>query len=254
MCSHDHGHSHSHNHAHINGQAEFHSHAAPPAEHIQAPANHCSDAPSQASTLRETQAPLKQSYRADPSSALVTLHSSTGTLDASAITCSLASPNAAAVRSAHARIAGLHPAAGGPDAAASGELCSGDMLLDALVACAGVTFASVAAALGVPVAAGSTVRAEGDLNFAGVLGVDRAAPVGFTGIRLLFEVQLDEADERYAAIQDLEGTVEKLGQLTERYCTVLQTIVHKPDVRVSLAVREGGEDNVERDLRWGRRL
>ncbi|KAB8527798.1 hypothetical protein FH972_025449 [Carpinus fangiana] len=192
----------SHDHSHTNG---FHSHAAPPTEHVSAPAEHTAtngNAESQVKGIRNTQAPIKEGYRSNPDSALITLKSS-GSLDAQSITCALDSPNGSAVRSVHQRVAGLHPAAGGPDAQISGELCSGDMLLDALVACAGVTLKSVAAALDIPIASGSSVQAEGDLNFAGVLGVDKTAPVGFTGIRLYFNLKLDESDaEKAKAVDD----------------------------------------------------
>lgn len=182
-----------------------------------------------AAALRARQAPIKEGYRSDPSSALVTLKSH-GSLDgSSAISCSLSS--GAAIRDAKAKVAGLHPAAGGPDAAVSGELCSGDMLLEALVACAGVTLKAVATALAVPIRAG-TVSAEGDLDFRGTLGVDREAPVGFKEIRLAFGIELDEADERAKEVD--AAKLEKLGKLTERYCVVLQTIVKKPEVKVSL--------------------
>ncbi|TKX27256.1 hypothetical protein C1H76_0550 [Elsinoe australis] len=186
-----------------------------------------------AASLRARQAPIKESYKSDPSSAIVTLKS-TGHLDSSSsITCSLSS--GPAIRDAKAKVAGLHPAAGGPDAAISGELCSGDMLLEALVACAGVTLKAVATALGVPIKGGE-VRAEGDLDFRGTLGVDREAPVGFKEIRLGFEVEVDEGDERSKEVD--AAKLEKLGKLTERYCVVLQTIVKKPEVKVSL---KGGE-------------
>ena len=187
-----------------------------------------------ATALRARQAPIKESYRADPSSALVTLKSHAMLDGSSSISCSLSSGSA--VRAAHAKVAGLHPAAGGPDAAVSGELCSGDMLLEALVACAGVTLKAVATALGVPIKAGA-VSAEGDLDFRGTLGVDREAPVGFKEIRLEFGIELDEEDERAKEVD--KSKLEKLGKLTERYCVVLQTIVKKPEVKVSLV--GGGE-------------
>ncbi|KAF2156751.1 hypothetical protein K461DRAFT_218502 [Myriangium duriaei CBS 260.36] len=187
-----------------------------------------------AAALRARQAPIKEGYKSNPSSALVTLKSH-GTLDSSSsISCSLSS--GPAIAAAKAKVAGLHPAAGGPDAAISGELCSGDMLLEALVACAGVTLKAVATALGIPIKSG-TVSAEGDLDFRGTLGVDREAPVGFKEIRLNFGVEIDEADERSKEVDGAK--LEKLGKLTERYCVVLQTIVKKPEVRVSLV--GGGE-------------
>ncbi|PNS17926.1 hypothetical protein CAC42_3885 [Sphaceloma murrayae] len=179
--------------------------------------------------LRARQAPLKESYKSTPASALVTL-SSVGSIDASSsISCSLSS--GPAIASAKAKVAGLHPAAGGSDPEISGELCSGDMLLEALVACSGVTLKAVATALSIPIKTG-TVRAEGDLDFRGTLGVDRDAPVGFKEIRLGFEVEIDEGDERSKDVD--AAKLEKLGKLTERYCVVLQTIVKKPEVRVSL--------------------
>jgi uncharacterized OsmC-like protein len=184
-----------------------------------------------AHALREKQAPIKDSYRKDPSSAIVTLKSE-GSLDSSSITCKLSTGAAAKEAS---RIAGLHPKAGGDDPSISGELCSGDMLLDALVACSGVTLKAVATALGIPIASG-TVRAEGDLDFKGTMGVDRAAPVGMTDIRLEFQVTFGEGREVS------EEEVEKLGKLTERYCVVLQTLVNKPRVAVRLAGRDGKEE------------
>ncbi|KAK4997254.1 hypothetical protein LTR66_003290 [Elasticomyces elasticus] len=171
-------------------------------------------------TLRAKQAPLKDSYRKDPSSAVVTLKSS-GTLDSSSITCKLST--GAAVKEAQSKVAGLHPYAGGDDPSITGELCSGDMLLEALVACAGVTLKAVATALSIPIKSG-TVRAEGDLDFKGTMGIDRDAPVGFTEIRLGFELQLEDGVELE------EEKVEKLGKLTERYCVVLQTIAKKPSL------------------------
>jgi uncharacterized OsmC-like protein len=149
-------------------------------------------------TLRATQAPLKQRYRDDPAAALVTLHAA-GELG-EGVACSVRTARAVAD-------AGLHPATGGDGSA----VCSGDMLLEALVACAGVTLRSVATALDVPMA-GGTVRAEGDLDFRGTLGVDKEAPVGFTAIRLFFDVEVPE-DVR-----------EKLLELTLRYCVVYQTL------------------------------
>jgi uncharacterized OsmC-like protein len=117
--------------------------------------------------------------------------------------------------------AGLHPATGG-----TGQLaCSGDMLLEALVACAGVTLAAVATALGVPVAAGA-VRAEGDLDFRGTLGVDRDAPVGFRDIRLRFDLETDAAPDEVA----------RLIELTERYCVVYQTLRRPPELRIAHAI------------------
>jgi uncharacterized OsmC-like protein len=187
-----------------------------------------------AQTLRAKQKPVKDAYRTDPSSALITLKS-TGSLDATSITCKLSSGPAAKEAS---RIAGLHPAAGGDDPTISGELCSGDMLLDALVACSGVTLKAVATALDIPIVEG-TVSAEGDLDFKGTMGVDKGAPVGITDIRLAFEVSFGRA---------VTGEeVEKLGRLTERYCVVLQTLVNKPRVVVRVAGKGEGEEVVHED-------
>lgn len=198
--------------------------------------------PIDAASLRAKQAPIKQAYRDDPSSALITLRSS-GTLSATSVACKLST--GAAVRDAKERVAGLHPAAGGPDAQLSGELCSGDMLLEALVACAGVTLKAVATALGIAIIDGE-VRAEGDLDFRGTLGIDREAPVGFKAIRLGFEIRTET--------EVAEETVEKLGKLTERYCVVLQTIVKKPQLSVVLKQSSESEDGIERGNGWGQKL
>ena len=201
-----------------------------------------------AQTLREKQTPIKASYRKDPSAAVVTLKS-TGSLDSSSITCKL--DTGAAVKEAH-KVAGLHPKAGGPDPDISGELCSGDMLLDALVACAGVTLKAVATALGIPIESGK-IHAEGDLDFKGTLGVDKAAPVGITDIRLSFDVRFGEREEGGVVT---EAEVERLGKLTERYCVVLQTLVKKPEVHVRVVGRGGGkeEDGIERQVHWGQNI
>ncbi len=161
-------------------------------------------------TLKAAQAPLKQRYREDAESALVTMTAS-GTLDGDGVSCSVQTGRALVE-------AGLHPAGGGDGSFA----CSGDMLLQALVACAGVTLRAVATSMGVQVRSG-TVRAEGDLDFRGTLGVDKSAPVGFRDIRISFE--LDTAAE--------PDTVATLIRLTERYCVVLQTITRAPGVSVS---------------------
>lgn len=160
-----------------------------------------------AAALRAKQAPIKDEYKSDPTSAIVTLKSS-GTLDSSGITCKLDTGKAA--HDAKQKIAGLHQKAGGDDPEISGELCSGDMLLEALVACAGVTLKAVSTALDIPIQEG-TVRAEGDLDFKGTMGVDRNAPVGFTAIRLSFELKLQDG------IEVSDEKIEKLGKLTERY-------------------------------------
>src|SRR5689334_16372267 len=162
--------------------------------------------------LRALQAPLKQRYREDPSAAVITL-SASGTLDAAAITCRVETGRALVE-------AGLHPATGGSGL----QACSGDMLLEALVACAGVTLRAVATALDVPIRAG-TVRAEGDLDFRGTLGVAKDAPVGFRDIRLFFELDTDAGDEQ----------LDRLLSLTERYCVVLQTLRHPPGLTVRRA-------------------
>jgi uncharacterized OsmC-like protein len=162
--------------------------------------------------LRTLQEPLKQRYRDDPQQALVTLRAS-GTLD-DEITCTVQTGRALAT-------AGLHPATGGDGLA----LCSGDMLLEALVACAGVTLRAVATALEIPVA-GGTISADGVLDFRGTLAVDREAPVGFREIALRFELDAPAADEEELAT---------LLRLTERYCVVLQTLRGWPPVSVSLA-------------------
>ncbi|HEY1521715.1 MAG TPA: OsmC family protein [Solirubrobacteraceae bacterium] len=159
--------------------------------------------------LRETQAPLKERYKSDPDSAVVTLQAD-GELDGQEIACSVATGRALVE-------AGLHPATGG-----SGTLaCSGDMLLQALVACAGVTLRSVATSLEIPVS--GTVRAEGDLDFRGTLGVDREAPVGFGDVRLIFELESDAAQDQ----------LDTLMRLTERYCVVYQTLAAGVPVSVS---------------------
>jgi uncharacterized OsmC-like protein len=163
-------------------------------------------------SLRTLQEPLKQRYREDAGAALVTL-TATGTLDDD-ITCSVQTGRALAT-------AGLHPATGGDGLA----LCSGDMLLEALVACAGVTLRAVATALEVPVD-GGTITAAGDLDFRGTLAVDRDAPVGFASIALRFDLDAPGAGDDQLAT---------LLKLTERYCVVLQTLRGGPLVDVTLA-------------------
>jgi uncharacterized OsmC-like protein len=153
-----------------------------------------------ATALRELQAPLKERYKKEPGAAVITLKAR-GTLD-EGISCKVETGRALA-------IAGLHPATGG----SGHELCSGDMLLEALVACAGVTLRAVATAYGIDVKSGS-VEAEGDLDFRGTLGVDKEAPVGFRSIRLTFNLDTDASAEN----------LDKLLATTERYCVVLQTI------------------------------
>jgi uncharacterized OsmC-like protein len=161
--------------------------------------------------LRALQAPIKDRYKADPKAGLITLKAK-GALDDSNIACKVETGRALAV-------AGLHPATGGSGL----ELCSGDMLLEALVACAGVTLKAVATALDIPLRSG-TVAAEGDLDFRGTLGVAKDAPVGFAQIRLSFEVETDAPQEK----------LDQLLKLTERYCVVYQTIKSGPPVEVKL--------------------
>jgi uncharacterized OsmC-like protein len=158
--------------------------------------------------LRALQAPLKEKYRHDPAAAKITLKAS-GALGES-ITCNVETGKAM-IR------AGLHRATGGDGL----SICSGDMLLEALVACAGVTMNAVATALGITLRAG-TVRAEGDLDFRGTLGVDKSAPVGFSEIRLSFEVDSDAAPEQ----------LDSLYKLTERYCVVFQTLAKPPVLKL----------------------
>ena len=162
--------------------------------------------------LRALQQPLKDAYRSDPASAVVTLHAH-GELGAEEVSCSVDTGRALAV-------AGLHPASGGDGTLA----CSGDMLLQALVACAGVTLRAVATSLGIAVA-GGTVRAEGDLDFRGTLAVARDTPVGFSAIRLNFDLDTD-------ASPDQLGT---LLRLTERYCVVYQTLARPAQLTAALA-------------------
>ena len=162
------------------------------------------------SQLKARQAPLKDQYHAEPAAAMFTLHAA-GRLGDEDISCSVETGRMMVE-------AGLHPATGGDGTLA----CSGDMLLQALVACAGVTMRSVAVNRGIDVE--GTIRAEGDLDFRGTLGVDRDAPVGFTAIRLLFDLSTPvENDE----VSDLVRT-------TERYCVVLQTLAHSPNLTVEV--------------------
>jgi uncharacterized OsmC-like protein len=159
--------------------------------------------------LRAVQTPLKDRYREEPAAALVTLRAD-GRLDESEIACKVDTGRALVE-------AGLHPATGGTGALA----CSGDMLLEALVACAGVTLRSVATSMELDVS--GTVHAEGDLDFRGTLGVDREAPVGFRSIRLRFDLASDEPGE----------SLDKLLELTERYCVVFQTLAGGVPVELS---------------------
>lgn len=159
-------------------------------------------------TLRALQAPLKERYREEPTSAVVTL-TADGSLG-EGLTCSVQTGRALAV-------AGLHPATGGDGTA----LCSGDMLLQALAACAGVTLASVATSMAIEVSGG--VHVEGDLDFRGTLAVDRDVPVGFRELRLAFDIDSAASDEQ----------LDTLVRLTERYCVVYQTLAARPVLTVS---------------------
>ena len=163
-----------------------------------------------AAMLKNLQAPLKEAYRETPEKALITLRAK-GSIDDQSIACKVETGRALA-------IAGLHPATGGSGL----ELCSGDMLLEALVACAGVTLKAIATALEFQLAA-AAITAEGDLDFRGTLGVARDTPVGFRAVRLGFQLQTDEPQER----------IDSLVKLTERYCVVLQTINQRPDLSVT---------------------
>jgi uncharacterized OsmC-like protein len=160
-------------------------------------------------TLRAAQAPLKEKYREEPSAAVITL-TAEGELGTEDVACNVATSQAMVE-------AGLHPATGGTGMLA----CSGDMLLQALVACAGVTLQAVATNRGMDVS--GTVRAEGDLDFKGTLGLDREAPVGFSAIRLSFDLQTDApADD-----------VDKLIETTRRYCVVYQTLASSPELSIA---------------------
>src|SRR6266705_3055416 len=164
-----------------------------------------------AAQLRALQAPLKERYKGDPKTAVITLRAK-GTLDGANIACKVETGRAL-------HVAGLHPGTGGSGL----ELCSGDMLLEALVACAGVTLKAVATAIDVPLKSG-TVSAEGDLDFRGTLGVAKDAPVGFAQIRLRFDLDTDAPQEK----------LDQLLKLTERYCVVYQTIRNGPPVDIRL--------------------
>jgi len=162
-----------------------------------------------ADDLRAVQTPLKDRYRQAPTAALVTLRAQGRLGDG--ITCRIETGKALVA-------AGLHPATGGTGVSA----CSGDMLLEALVACAGVTLNAVATALGIPLR-DATLQAEGDLDFRGTLGVAKDAPVGFQNIRLQFTLDTDATDEQLATLL----------RLTERYCVVYQTLMHPPEIAIS---------------------
>ena len=161
-----------------------------------------------AEDLRSLQAPVKAQYRERPETALVTLRVE-GRVGEN-ITCK--------IKSGKARVAaGLHPATGGDGSSA----CSADMLLEALVGCAGVTLSAIATALGIPLR-DATIRAEGDLDFRGTLGVSKDVPVGFKQIRLNFDLDTDASEEQIAT----------LIRLTERYCVVYQTLGHPAEISV----------------------
>ena len=162
-------------------------------------------------TLRAAQAPIKARYRDDAASALFTLKAE-GTLGEEGLTCKVATGKGLVE-------AGLHPATGGAGLAA----CSGDMLLEALVACAGVTLRAVATALAIPVR-GGTVRAEGDLDFRGTLAISKEVPVGFRAIRLSFDLETDASEEQKATLL----------KLTESYCVIYQTIRSAPEMTAAI--------------------
>jgi uncharacterized OsmC-like protein len=166
-----------------------------------------------ADALRSIQTPLKQQYREDPGAALITLKAE-GRIG-EGITCKVDTGKALVS-------AGLHPATGGDGLSA----CSGDMLLEALAACAGVTLGAVATSIGVVIKEGK-VRAEGDLDFRGTLGVSKETPVGFQRIRLFFDLETDASEEQVAT----------LIRLTERYCVVFQTLRSEPEISVSIEGR-----------------
>ncbi len=175
-------------------------------------------------SLRSLQQPLKERYRSEPEAALVTLHAE-GTLG-EGVTCSVQTGRALVE-------AGLHPASGGGGMSA----CSGDMLLQALVACAGVTMNSVATSMEIPIERG-TVHAEGDLDFRGTMAVAKDAPVGFANIRMRFDIESSASPEQLA----------RLLELTERYCVVYQTLLNSPAVDIameSLAPQQPPRNRVE---------
>ena len=164
--------------------------------------------------LRAIQAPLKTKYRENPESAVVTLKAK-GTLG-EGVTCNVETGRKLA------SVAGLHPATGGTGL----ELCSGDMLLEALIACAGVTMKAVATALNIDIKEG-TVTAEGDIDFRGTLAISREAPVGFKEIRLSFKLDTDASEEQ----------LETLLKLTERYCVVYQTLKSPPGINITYTTK-----------------
>src|SRR6201990_1227558 len=164
-----------------------------------------------AAELRAMQAPIKERYKSDPSAAVITLKAK-GSIDQDGLTCKVETGRALAT-------AGLHPATGGSGL----ELCSGDMLLEALVACAAVTLKAVSTALDIPLRSG-TVSAEGDLDFRGTLGVAKDAPVGFAQIRLHFDVETDAPQDK----------LDQLLKLTERYCVFYKTLKSGPPIDVTM--------------------
>ena len=164
-----------------------------------------------ADELRALQAPIKESYKEDPSNALVTMHAE-GRLDQPDVACHVETFTGSAR-------AGLHPAAGG----STDFACSGDMLLQALAACAGVTLNAVATAMGIAIT-GGRVKVEGVMDFRGTLGMDKATPVGFKSIGMTFEVESDASDEQLA----------NLIRLAERYCVVYQTLQNPPSMTAKL--------------------
>jgi len=166
--------------------------------------------------LQAVQTPLKERYRSEPEAGLITLKAEGRSGER--ITCSIQTGRALVE-------AGLHPATGGPGTFA----CSGDMLLEALAACAGVTMAAVATSIGMILRSG-TVRAEGDLDFRGTLGVSKDVPVGFQRIRLEFDLDTDAPEEQLATLR----------RLTERYCVVYQTLRQSPDIAISVIGRKAG--------------
>jgi len=176
-----------------------------------------------AAGLRALQAPIKERYKADPKAGFITLKAK-GTIDDANIACKVETGRALAV-------AGLHPATGGSGM----ELCSGDMLLEALVACAGVTLKAVATAIDIPLKS-ATVTAEGDLDFRGTLGVAKEAPVGFVEIRLAFELDTDAPPEK----------IDSLIRLTERYCVVLQTLAKPPKLAVQVETKRSLQPDATR--------
>jgi uncharacterized OsmC-like protein len=166
----------------------------------------------QANELRAVQAPLKEQYKENPGTALVTLRA-LGRLDGSGVSCRVETGRALVE-------AGLHPATGGTGL----QACSGDMLLEALAACAGVTLRAVATALEIPIE-GGTVEVEGDLDFRGTLGVSKEVPVGFQAIRMNLKLETNASQEQ----------LNTLLKLTERYCVVLQTLRSATPVQAAIA-------------------